>query len=223
MRRSTMHHNTFVEQLAGLPSELLYLASLAEKAVELSIQALRNRDGALAQKVIAEDLLLDRCELAIEELCVSLLARHHLAASELRVVVSALKINNDLERIGDHAVNIAGNTLALLQEPALALPSEIPQMAGLVQLMVRDAIDAFVHRETAVAVSVCQRDDEADALNQRILRELVAHMAGDSRRIAAGLSLILVSKNLERIADLSTNIAEEVVYMVEARIIKHKA
>lgn len=218
-----MHHNTFVEQLAGLPSELLYLASLAEKAVELSIQALTNRDAALAQKVIDEDLQLDRLELAIEELCVSLLSRQHLAASELRVVVSALKINNDLERIGDHAVNIAGNTLALLQEPALALPAEIPQMARLVQLMVRDAIDAFVHRATAVAVSVCQRDDEADALNQRILRELVAHMASDSRRIAAGLSLILVSKNLERIADLSTNIAEEVVYMVEARIIKHKA
>lgn len=217
-----MRHN-LVEELAGLPSELLYLASLAEKAVELSIQALTNRDAALAQKVIAEDLRLDRRELAIEELCVSLLSRQQLAASELRVVVSALKINNDLERIGDHAVNIAGNTLALLQEPALALPAEIPRMAGLVQLMVRDAIDAFVHREAAVAVSVCQRDDEADALNQHILRALVAQMAGDARSIAAGLSLILVSKNLERIADLSTNIAEEVVYMVEARTIKHNS
>ncbi|MDZ7266701.1 MAG: phosphate signaling complex protein PhoU [candidate division KSB1 bacterium] len=220
MQKSVLHHN--FEELAGLPSELLYLASLAEKAVELSIQALQQRDAALAQKVITDDLQLDRRELAIEELCVTLLARQRLTAGELRTVVSALKINNDLERIGDHAVNIAGNTLTLLQEPVLELPPEIPRLAGLAQLMVRDAIDAFVHREATVAVSVCRRDDEADALNQHILRVLIDYMTGEARRIAGGLSLILVSRNLERIADLSTNIAEEVVYMVEARTIKHR-
>lgn len=211
----------FDDELDELLSELLYMASLAEKAVETSILALQNRDAELAQKVIAEDGLIDQLEIKVEKICIALLTYHEPMAGSLRQVVSALKINNDLERIGDHAVNIAENTLQLLREPLLEPLLDIPRLAKLAQHMVRDAIDAFVHRDAATAIAVCRKDDEIDALNQQILRELISHMANAPGLISRGLSLILVSKNLERIADLSTNIAEEVVFMVEARTIKH--
>lgn len=213
----------FDEELDELLSELLYMASLAEKAVETAILALQNRDAALAQKVIDEDVLIDQLEIKIEKNCIALLTYHETMAGSLRRVVSALKINNDLERIGDHAVNIAENTLKLLHEPLLNSLLDIPRLAKLAQQMVRDAIDAFVHRDAATAIAVCRKDDEIDALNRQTLHELITHMASAPDIISPGLSLILVSKNLERIADLSTNIAEEVVYMVEARTIKHVA
>lgn len=211
----------FDGELDGLLSELLYMASLAEAAVETAVMALQNRDAKLAQKVIADDVLIDQLEIKIEKICISLLTYHETMAGSLRQVVAALKINSDLERIGDHAVNIAENTLQLLREPLLKSLLDIPRLAKLAQHMVRDAIDAFVHRDAATAIAVCRKDDEIDALNQQILRELISHMANAPDLISRGLSLILVSKNLERIADLSTNIAEEVVYMVEARTIKH--
>lgn len=211
----------FDEELDELLSELLFMASLAEKAVETAILALQNRDAALAQKVIDEDVLIDQFEIKIEKICISLLTYHETMAGSLRRVVSALKINNDLERIGDHAVNIAENTLQLQREPLFEPLRDIPLLAKLAQHMVRDAIDAFVHRDAATAIAVCRKDDEIDALNRQILRDFITHMANAPGNTSRGLSLILVSKNLERIADLSTNIAEEVVYMVEARTIKH--
>ena len=214
-------HRHFEDELAELRTELLYMASLAEKAVETSITALKSRDEALANHVIDGDMIINQLEVKIDELCVEILARHQPMASDLRFVASAMKINNDLERIGDHAVNIAENTIKLLPEPELKPLLDIPRMATVAQGMVRDALDAFVHREVARAVSVCQSDDEVDALNNQVLRELVTYMASDPRAISRALSLILISKNLERIADLSTNIAEEVVFMVEARSIKH--
>lgn len=211
----------FDDELDELLSELLYMASLAEKAVEMAILALQNRDAVLAQQVIAEDGLIDQLEIKVEKNCIALLTYHEPMAGSLRQVVSALKINNDLERIGDHAVNIAENTLQLLREPLLESLLDIPRLAKLAQQMVRDAIDAFVHRDAATAIAVCRKDDEIDALNRQTLHALITHMASAPDIISPGLSLILVSKNLERIADLSTNIAEEVVYMVEARTIKH--
>lgn len=213
----------FDDELAQLLNELLYMASLAEKAVEISIGALKNRDAALARQVIAEDELIDQLEIRIEKICIDLLTFHEPMAGTLRQVVSALKIANVVERIGDHAVNIAENTLQLLHEPLLEPLHDIPRMAILAQQMVHDAIDAFVHRDAATAFAVCRKDDEVDTLNRQILRELITYMANAPDAISRALSLILVSRNLERIADLSTNIGEEVVFMVEARTIKHVA
>jgi len=214
-------HRHFEDEFEDLRSDLLFMASLAEKAVELSIAALTSRDEKLANQVIKNDARINLLEVKIDNACVELLAKHQPMAGDLRFIASAMKINNDLERIADHAVNIAESTLNLLAEPELKPLIDIPRMAILAQGMVREALDAFIHREVPRAIAVCQRDDEVDALNDQLLRELITYMIGDSKNIARALSLIIISKNLERIADLSTNIAEEVVFMVEARSIKH--
>lgn len=214
-------HRHFEDEFEDLRRDLLFMASLAEKAVELSITALTTRDEKLARQVINEDARINTLEVKIDNACVELLAKHQPMAGDLRFIASAMKINNDLERIADHAVNIAESTLNLLNEPELKPLIDIPRMAKLAQGMVREALDAFIHREVAHAVEVCKRDDEVDALNDQLLRELVTFMLMDNKNISRSLSLILISKNLERIADLSTNIAEEVVFMVEARSIKH--
>jgi phosphate transport system protein len=214
-------HRHFEDELAALRTELLYMASLAEKAVEISITSLKSRDAALAQKVIEEDPKINQLEVKIDNLSVELIARHQPMASDLRFIASAMRINNDLERIGDHAVNIAQHTLELLKEPELKPLIDIPRMATVAQSMVKSALDAFVHSEVQQAISVCQSDDEVDALEDQVLRELITYMANDPRTIARAIHLIMIAKNLERVADLSTNIAEEVVFMVEARSIKH--
>ena len=214
-------HRHFEDEFEDLRRDLLFMASLAEKAVELALTALQTREAKLANQVISDDARINTLEVKIDNACVELLAKHQPMASDLRFIASAMKINNDLERIADHAVNIAESTLSLLQEPELKPLIDIPRMAKLARGMVREALDAFIHREVARAVAVCQSDDEVDALNDQILRELVTYMITDSKYISRALSLILISKNLERIADLATNIAEEVVFMVEARSIKH--
>lgn len=214
-------HRHFEDEFEDLRRDLLFMASLAEKAVELSVTALQTRDEKLADQVITDDARINLLEVKIDNACVELLAKHQPMASDLRFIASAMKINNDLERIADHAVNIAESTHNLLVEPELKPLIDIPRMAKLAQGMVREALDAFIHRDVARAVEVCKRDDEVDALNDQLLRELVTYMLTDSKNISRALSLILISKNLERIADLATNIAEEVVFMVEARSIKH--
>jgi phosphate transport system protein len=197
------------------------MASLAEKAVEFSINALTQRDAALAQKVIDEDSHIDQLEVKIDNLAVELIARVQPMASDLRFITAAMRINNDLERIGDHAVNIAQHTQELLNEPELKPLIDIPRMAALAQGMVKSALDAFVHSAVPQAIQVCSSDDEVDALEDQVLRELITYMANDPRTISRAIHLIMIAKNLERVADLSTNVAEEVVFMVEARSIKH--
>lgn len=214
-------HRHFEDEFEELRNDLLFMASLAEKAVELAITALKTRDEQLARQVINDDPRINMLEVKIDNACVELLAKHQPMASDLRFIASAMKINNDLERIADHGVNIAECTLNLLHEPELKPLIDIPRMAVLAQGMVREALDAFIYKQVPAAVAVCKRDDEVDALNDQLLRELVTYMISDSKNISRSLSLILVSKNLERIADLATNIAEEVVFMVEARSIKH--
>lgn len=214
-------HRHFEDELAELRTELLYMASLAEKAVEFSIQALTHRDAALAQKVINEDPQIDQLEVKIDNVGVELIARLQPMASDLRFIAAAIRINNDLERIGDHAVNIAQHTQELLNEPELKPLIDIPRMALLAQGMVKTALDAFVHGDVPQAIRVCQSDDEVDALEDQVLRELITYMANDPRTISRAIHLIMIAKNLERVADLSTNVAEEVVFMVEARSIKH--
>jgi phosphate transport system protein len=214
-------HRHFEDELAELRTELLYMASLAEKAVEFSITALKNRDAKLAQKVIEEDKQLNQLEVKIDALCVDLIARIQPLAKDLRFIASAMRIDKDLERIGDHAVNIAQHTQELLKEPELKPLIDIPRMATLAQGMVKSAIDAFVHGDVQQAINLCRSDDEVDALEDQVLRELITYMANDSRTISRAIHLIMIAKNLERVADLSTNVAEEVVFMIEARSVKH--
>jgi phosphate transport system protein len=214
-------HRHFEDEIAELRTELLYMASLAEKAVASSILALTHRDAALAQKVIDEDTHINQLEVNIDNLAVELIARVQPMAGDLRFITATMRINKDLERIGDHAVNIAQHTQELLNEPELKPLIDIPRMALLAQGMVKTALDAFVHGDVAQATRVCQRDDEVDALEDQLLRELITYMANDPRTVSRAIHLIMIAKNLERVADLSTNVAEEVVFMVEARSIKH--
>jgi phosphate transport system protein len=214
-------HRHFEDELSQLRTELLYMASLAEKAVEFSINALKNRDTDLARKIIAEDAQINQLEVKVDNLCVDLIARIQPMASDLRFIASAMRIDKDLERIGDHAVNIAEHALELFKEPELKPLIDIPRMATLAQGMVKSAIDAFVHGDVEQATKICRSDDEVDALEDQVLRELITYMANDPRTISRAIHLIIIAKNLERVADLSTNVAEEVVFMIEARSIKH--
>src|SRR5262245_37658963 len=194
-----------------------------EAIIQKSVESLKRRDPRLAQEVLDDDKAIDRLEIEIEERCVRLLALRQPMAGDLRFITAALKISNDLERVGDHAVNIAGSAIRLAALPALKPLVDIPRMAQLAAGMQRDALDAYVRRDTATARRLCGRDDEVDDVNRQLFRELVSFMIEDPGTITRAMELILVARNLERVADLATNIAEEVVFIAEARIIKHHA
>jgi len=215
-------HRRFEEELDELRNKLLSMAALAEASVSNSMKALVDMDGAAAQRVIDDDHEINALEVEIDNFCVELLARRQPMAGDLRFIASAMKINNDLERIGDHGVNIAERTLELLKEPMIKPLIDLPRLSAIARQMVKNALDGFVQHDVNLALQVCSRDDEVDRLNNLIIRELVAFMMSDPRNIARALSLILISKNLERVADLATNIAEEVIYILEARTIKHR-
>ena len=208
-------------ELGHLRDELVRMAGLAEQAIGLAVKALVQRDAETSRHVIASDAAINTLEIEIDELCLRTLALYQPEAKDLRFLAMALKINNDLERMGDQAVNIAERTLELLREPQLKPLIDIPRMAGIAQRMVKDSLDAFVRQDVALARSVCGRDDEVDKLDDQIFRELLTYMMEDSRTITRSVSLILVSRHLERIADHATNLAEDVVYLTEGRTIKH--
>ena len=212
----------FHAELVLLKGELLSMASLVEQAIHGSIQALVERDEELAQKVIASDDAINMAEIKIDDFCLKLLALHQPTAIDLRFITSALKIDNDLERMGDQAVNIAERALELIKEPLLKPLIDIPRMAELAQKMVKDSLDAFVHKDPDLAREVCRRDDQVDALNDQVFRELLTYMMQDPRTITRAVHLLLVGRHLERIADHATNIAEDVIYMVQGKIIKHR-
>ena len=213
----------FEQDLDALRGLVLQMGGAAEAIVQKSVEALKRRDAALCKEVIADDRMLDRMEIDIEERCVSLLARQQPMAGDLRFITAALKISNDLERVGDHGVNIAGSVLKLAAEPELKPLVDIPRMASLAGGMLRQALDTFVRRDAESARRLCRSDDEVDALNRQLFRELISYMIEDPRSITRAMELVLVARNLERVADLATNIAEEVVFIAEARIIKHNA
>ena len=216
-------HRHFDEELQALKNDLLDMGGRAEAVIQKSIEALKRRDVRLADEVIADDKAIDRLEIDIDERCVSLLALRQPMAVDLRFITAALKIGNDLERVGDHAVNIAGSAKRLATEPPLKPLVDIPRMADLAAAMLREGLDAFVHRDSATARELVKRDDEVDTLNHQMFRELLSFMIEDPRTITRAMELILVARNLERVADLATNVAEEVVFIAEARIIKHHA
>jgi phosphate transport system protein len=185
--------------------------------------SLKDRNKALAAEVFALDKAIDLMEIEIEEEAISLIARHQPAAVDLRFLIGALKINNDLERIGDHGVNIAQSSIRLSDQPALKPLIDIPRMAALATGMLKDSLNSFVGSDPALAREVCRRDDQVDEFKNRIFRELLTYMMERPDTISRGMDLILVSRNLERIADLSTNISEEAIYIADASVIKHHA
>ncbi len=208
-------------ELRRLKEELVRMASLAESAIGQSVKALVARDAELAQQVITSDGAINMADVGIDEICLRLLALHQPEARDLRFITMAFKINSDLERMGDLAVNIAEQTLELLNEPLLKPLIDLPRMAELAQAMVRDSLDAFVRQDAELAQQVCLRDDAVDQLNDQIFRELLTYMLQDTKTITRSVGLILIGRHIERIADHATNIAEDVVYLVKGRTIKH--
>ncbi len=214
-------HRHFEEELQQLKEKLLRMSSLVEESISLSIKSLVERDSALAQKVLDQDDMIDELEIEVDDLCLKLLALQQPQARDLRFIAASMKIVNDLERMGDLAVNIAHRSLDLLKVPLLKPLIDIPRMAKSSQGMLRDSLNAFVNDDVQLARQVCLRDDEVDQLNVQIFRELLTYMLQDPSSVQRAVDLILVAKNLERIADHSTNIAEDVIYIVEARVVKH--
>jgi len=218
-----MEQRHFDKELLALKEKLLLMAAKVEQLIKVSIEALVRKDAALAETLFALDREVDRLEMEIEEDAVSLIARHQPAAGDLRFLVGAIKINNDLERIGDHGVNIAQSAIRLAGQPELKPLIDIPRMAELAIGMLKDSLDSFVAGDAEKAREVCRRDDRVDELKDQIFRELLTFMMEKADAIGRAMDLILVSRNLERIADLSTNIGEEAIYIAEARVIKHHA
>ena len=213
----------FEQEIDGLKTQLLHMSGLAERIIRKAIESLQRRDPAVAEEVFRDDKAIDRLEIDIEERCIQLLALQQPLASDLRLITSALKISNDLERVGDHAVNIAGCAKTLQALPTeRALADLGPLVEGAVG-MLREALDAFVHRDAEAARRLVLRDDEVDELNRHLFGELLSRMVSDPAHVEACMAYVLVGRNLERIGDLATNIAEEVVFIAEARVIKHHA
>lgn len=214
----------FHDQLGALKQRLLAMSGRAEELVELSVDALLTRDTGKAQAVIEADREIDRMELEVEQLTVELLALQQPMARDLRFLISAIKITSDLERVGDHAVNIAQSALRLHDLPTRVTPEpSLAEMARRARSMLADALDAFVRADGALGRDVCARDDAVDAMHDALFRVLLTHMMGDPRTINPGLELLLVSRNLERVADLATNISEDAVFLAEGKQIKHRA
>jgi phosphate transport system protein len=214
-------HRHFHTELADLKAKLLTLSGEAEAALSAAVQALLERDAAKAAKVIAGDDTLNDLENQVEDAVVQLLATQQPMARDLRLLMASLKIANDLERVGDHAVNIAQSVERLSAYRPITPEPELVEMARQAGTMLADAMEAFVRGDAAAGRAICRRDDQVDALHRSMFRILLTHMAEDAHLIGAAIELLLVSRNLERVADLATNIAEDVVFLVEGKNIKH--
>ena len=208
--------------LDDLQRDLLALAGLVEMAIHKAIQALQERDVALAQEVIAGDSQIDHEENHIDEECLKVLALHQPVAIDLRRIAAAMMINTDLERMGDLAEEIAERAIILARPPLLPIPEKLQRMTDLTTMMVRQSLDSFVNLDTTAAQTVMRMDDEVDRYNIEIIAQLVADMKSSPATIEAGLSMFSAVRQLERIADHATNIAEDVVYLVEGEIIRHR-
>lgn len=214
-------YKAFDQELKDLKEALLYEGGLVEQAIDDAIRALLERDSELARKVIANDDLLNTKEVELDEFCLKLLALRQPAAKDLRFITTAIKINYDLERIGDLAVNICERVLELNQEPQLKPYIDLPKMAKIAQTMVKESLDAFVREDVNLAIKVAKDDELVDQLLDQIFRELLTYMMEDPRTITRATRLIFISKYLERIADHAVNIAELVIFMVKGKIIRH--
>jgi phosphate transport system protein len=211
----------FHEALEALKQTLLAMGGMVEDQMRHAMQALLDRDDALASAVIERDRRVNAYEVEVDEQCVELLALHQPTAGDLRFITTAMKIVTDLERIGDQAVNIGQRVIELNREPQLKPYIDLPRMAARAQAMVKESLDAFVARDTDLARRVCAEDDEVDALKEQIFRELLTFMMEDPRAIPRAIRLILISRCMERVADHATNIAEMVIYLVEGKMVRH--
>src|SRR5437764_580571 len=207
--------------LENLQHDLLTLDATVEEAIHKAIRALQERDVAVAEQVIVGDTRIDEEENHVEEECLKILALHQPVAVDLRRIAAALKINTDLERMGDLAEDIAERALHLARLPVVPIPEKLQRMTDLATSMVRQSLDAFVNLDPRHARRVCRLDDEVDRYNNEIIQELMGMMQESPARVEAGLSLFSATRHLERIADHATNIAEDVVYLVEGTIIRH--
>jgi phosphate transport system protein len=212
----------FHQEMEELKQNLLGMATLAESAVSKSIESVTSRDSDLAREVITDDINLNRMELDIEDKAFKLLALRQPLATDLRLTTASMRIATELERIGDQAVNIAERALELNSRPPLELPIDIKIMADLALGMVRTSIDAFVQQDPKLAIQVCQRDVEVDLLDDEYIQRILDCMIKESRWVTRLHHFLIIVRNLERIADLATNIAEDIVFIVAGRVIKHR-
>jgi phosphate transport system protein len=213
----------FLEELEDLQKKLLEMGGVVEFAIRQSVHALVDRDEAAAQDVLRSEARINQMEIEIDDFAVRLLARHQPMAKDLRFLTAAIKINNDLERMGDLAVNIVERALSLIRQPPVKPLIDIPQMSKLVDSMVRNCLDAFVKRDGQMARGVLLSDDAVDDLRDAIYEELVGFMKRDPSTISRSLDLIFVARNLERIADHATNIAEDVLFLAQGIDVRHHA
>ena len=223
MNAQATSHRHFHDELSELKVQLLNMSGEAQAALAAAVEAVLQRDVAKARDVIAGDRNVDHLELEVEESVIRLLATQQPMARDLRFLTAAMKISNDLERVGDHAVNIAQSAERLMAARPIVPEPELLEMARQARTMLADALDAFVKGDAQAGRAICRRDDSVDALHQSMFRILLTHMMEDPHIIGTAMELFLVSRNLERVADLATNIAEDVVFLVEGKSIKHHA
>jgi phosphate transport system protein len=219
MAQDTRH---FAEELAALKQRLLVMGGLAEDRVQTAMRALIARDHNTIAHVIHGDEAVNRLHLEIDDRCFKLLALHQPMAGDLRAVVSIVKINSDLERVGDLAVNLAEAAQRYIEHAPVKPLIDLPRMSEVAQRMLHDALDAFISRNVEIAQRVLTEDDFLDALKNQVFRELLSYMLSDPRKIEPGIELILMSRHLERVGDHATNIAEDVIFIVEGRDVRHR-
>jgi phosphate transport system protein len=213
----------FQDELEQLKTRLLEMGGIAEEQVRTAVKGLTDRDQALIERVLSGDDPINALHIEIDNRCFTLLALYQPMAADLRTIVAAVKINTDLERVGDLAINIAEAARRYASHPPVKKLIDIPRMATIAQTMLRDALDAFVRRDTGLAQQVLNEDDGLDALKTQIFRELLTYMLQEPNTIEPALDLILISRHLERIGDHATNVAEDVIFIVSAKDVRHHA
>ena len=209
------------EEISKLKKMLFEMATSVEEMIGKSVKAVQENNMILAEEVIKSDDDINKMEIEIDNQCIRILALYHPEAEDLRTVIMIMKINNDLERIGDHAVDISEKAIYLADKPPVKPLIDIPKMAEKAIEMLQESLDSFVNKDGELAVEVCKKDDEVDALEPQIVRELVTYMISDPQTIDRSLTLILIARSLERVADLATNIAEDTYYIASGKILKH--
>lgn len=210
------------QEITSIKKQIIEYAALVEKMIEKSTQGLVDKDEQALREIIdQEEPQANDWEINIEEQTTIMIAKYQPTAKDLRIILMVSKMNNDLERMADHAVNIAERSLFLIEKPTVKPLIDLPRMAKTTKKMLEDSIDAFVNENSRLAKNVCERDSQIDGLKDQILRELITYMISDPATIERSIRLIQITSSLERIADLSTNICEDVIYIVEGRVIKH--
>jgi phosphate transport system protein len=210
------------KELEELKKQILSLGTLVEERVKMAIHAFETRDGPLAEKIISIDKEIDEMEVELEEECLKILALHQPVAGDLRFISAVIKINNDLERVGDEAVNIAERVENLSRRPPIEVPFQYGHMAATAEDMLKKSLDALVNLDTDLAYRVCLMDDDVDDMNRAIYDQVKVVIQQKPERVSTLINLLLIARHLERIGDHATNIAEEVIYMAEGEILRHK-